>query len=129
MVPTHRINRAAITQRLAPDALAAAQALAASFAECAPLDGDASLFSAVRRNRASHIEFAWMRTPFGSPLHWSRACQPEPRCPACGSRHEATEDRWGYVSCDACYGTGDEAHVSTLALPAKAAFALCEAAS
>lgn len=125
MVPTHRINRAAITQRLAPDALAAAQALAASFAECAPVSGDATLFSAVRRNRAARIALAWMRTP-ANPLHWSRACPPEPRCPACGSRHEATEDRWGYVSCDACYGTGDEAHVSTLALPAKAAFALCE---
>lgn len=125
MVPTHRISRERITARLAPDALAAARALSAVVTECAPVSGDATLFSAVRRNRAPGIALTWMRTPFGSPLHWSLACAPEPRCPACGSRHEATEDRFGYVTCDACYGTGNEAHVSTLVLPAQAAFALC----
>lgn len=128
MVPTHRISRERITARMAPDALAAAQAIAASFAECAPVTGDAVVFSAQRFNRAPGIALTWWRTP-ANPLHWRNACQPEPHCPACGSRHEATEDRYGYVSCDACYGTGDEAHVSTLALPAKAAFALCEVAS
>lgn len=80
---------------------------------CSLSASDASLFSPARRNRAAHISLTWMRTS-ASPLHWRGACAPEPRCPACGSAHEATEDRYGYVTCDACYGTGNEAHVSTL---------------
>lgn len=38
-------------------------------------------------------------------------CERVSGCP-CGSGLPADEDRYGYVSCDACHGTGREAHRS-----------------
>lgn len=137
MVPTHRISRAAITARMAPDALAAAQALAASFAECVPLDGDAVVFGSARKAVCARYDSPWTRAGVvlaavlgGGFVAGSKAF----RCPACDARHDhdaGVSEAYDLVTCGPeCLGLRPH-HWRRIAalLPADRAFALCEVAS